>query len=35
MNGIYPELLGKDYVTSCISNDKKYVEESEKCHSIN
>lgn len=35
MNGIYPELLGQDYVTSCISDDMKYVEESEKCRLIN
>lgn len=35
MNGIYPELLGKDYVTSCISDVMKYVEESEKCRLIN
>lgn len=35
MNGNYPELLGKGNVTSCISDDMKYVEESEKCQLIN
>mgnify|MGYP000060729727 CR=1 FL=1 len=35
MNGNYPELFGKGTVTSCISDDMKYVEESEKCHLIN
>ena len=35
MNGNFPELFGKSNVTSCISDDMKYVEESEKCHLIN
>ena len=31
INGNYPELLGKDYVTSCISDLMNYMKESEKC----
>lgn len=35
MNGNYPELLGKDYVTSCISDAMECLEDSEKCPLIN
>lgn len=35
MNGNYPELLGKDYVTSCISDAMRYLKESEKYPLIN
>lgn len=29
--GNFPELLDKHGVTTCISDDMKYLEESEKC----